>query len=114
MCMCTSPYSLLKENNTVWETFVGRLKVQVYSKKERQKHTEKDIKDIKSSSKLTKYKHKWVMRQVALANYLIAHRVCFLFYFVYSIFTQHNSHRWGPPREEDMFLSSFFLTNSLF
>ena len=52
---------------------VGRLKVQVYSKNERQqRHTEKGIEGMKSSSQLTKYKHKWVILQIALADYLKA------------------------------------------
>ena len=91
--------------------------VHVYSKKECQKHTEKDFKDIQSSSTLTKYEHKWVMRRVALTITLtleaLLHIEC-AFYFVYSIFTLHNSHRWGPPRGQDMFLSSLFFNKSPF
>ena len=40
----------IAKENTMYKTFVGSLKAQVYLKKGFQKHTEKDIKDMKSRS----------------------------------------------------------------
>ena len=108
----------LAKEDTVQETSVGCLMVHVYSKKECQKHTEKDFKDIQSSSTLTKYEHKWVMRRVALTNYLnargvIAHRVCFLF-CLFHIHSAQQSQMGASQGTSHVPFISFFLTNRLF